>query len=502
MMNAWKLFAWALSFGMLSMAGWSAASDQVARSTLVIVQQDETLPVGPSSDDQIEASPSDLPATRQPPTVLADPLVAPDLMPEVSEAPIPSVADLLKEAGVQDDCVGCSGARCRCLGNPWKMPQPVLLNRMGIDVGGWVQHGITYNHRNPDSGFNGPVATNDLDSEYQMNQLWLYLSRPADTGGCGWAIGGHIDMIYGTDWRFGINHGLEDRINGLNDQRYGLVLPQFYLEVAYNDLSVKLGHFAAILDYEYIPAPPNPFYSHSYSYGYTVPLLVTGALADWKVNDQWSLQAGLHRGWMMFEDYNNDWDIMAGIKWNSLDQKTSVAYALSSGRQSFMPVVDANNDNRFVYSLVVQRQLTERLRYVMVHNLGYETNVPFLDGGDAQWYGLNQYLLYQINPRLSANMRAEWMRDDDGARIAGPGNIPGVAAWDGAGYAGDFYGLTFGLNWRPHGNLLFRPEIRYDWYNGQDSLFKDIDPSKPIRPFGNGDRDDQLTLGVDMVITF
>jgi hypothetical protein len=210
----------------------------------------------------------------------------------------------------------------------------------------------------------------------------------------------------------------------------------------------------------------------------------------------------LHRGWMMFEDYTNDWDIMAGIKWNSLDQKTSVAYALSSGRQSFQPVVDADNDNRFVYSLVVQRQLTERLRYVMVHNLGHETNVPLPGVDDAQWYGLNQYLLYQINPRLSANLRAEWMRDDDGVRIAGPGNIDGVAAWDGAGYAGDFYGLTLGLNWRPHGNLLFRPEIRYDWYNGENSLFEDIDPSKPLRPFGNGDRDDQLTLGVDMVITF
>jgi hypothetical protein len=80
---------------------------------------------------------------------------------------------------------------------------------------------------------------------------------------------------------------------------------------------------------------------------------------------------------MMFEDYNDDWDIMAGVKWVSLDEKTSVAYALSSGRQSFMPVVRpadvANDDNRFVYSLVFQRQLAERLRYVLVHNLGYET---------------------------------------------------------------------------------------------------------------------------------
>ncbi len=415
---------------------------------------------------------------------------------------MPSVESMLKDTFDKDSfdtCDQCSMRSCCCLGEPWKLPQPCMLERMGISVGGWLQHGITFNAQNPPSRFNGPVATNDRDSDYQMNQLWLYLVRPADTGGCGWAWGGRIDMLYGTDWRFGVNHGLEDRINGLNNQMYGMVIPQAYLEVAYNDLSVKLGHVAAILDYEMIPAPPNPFYSHSYSYGYTVPQLVTGVLADWKMTDQWSVQAGVHRGWMMFEDYNDDWDIMAGIKWAGCDGNTSVAFALSSGRQSLMPVIEANDDNRFVYSLVLQQKLTERLRYVLVHNLGYETGFPVGPEQeiDAEWYGLNQYLLYQINPCLAANLRAEWMRDDDGVRIAGPGNIDGISAWNGAGYAGNFYNLTAGLNWRPHANLLFRPEIRYDWYDGEDSPF----PGK-TRPFGNFNRDDQLTLGVDMVITY
>ena len=103
------------------------------------------------------------------------------------------------------------------------------------------------------------MGTNDWDSEYQMNQLWVYLTKPVDTGGYGWDIGGHVDMIYGSDWRFGINQGLEDRINSL-DHSYGLVIPQFYAEIGVNNLSVKLGHFAGILDYEAVPAVLNPFY--------------------------------------------------------------------------------------------------------------------------------------------------------------------------------------------------------------------------------------------------
>lgn len=377
------------------------------------------------------------------------------------------------------------------LGDPWTIPQPCLLEHFDIRMGGWLEQGITFNGHQVANQFNGPVATNDLDHEYQMNQFWLFFDRPADTGGCGWAVGGHIDMLYGTDWRFGINHGLEDRINGFNYQTYGMVIPQMYLEVAYNDLSVKLGHFAGILDYEVVPAVFNPFYSHSYGYGYGVPQLVTGVLANYKLNDQLSVQAGFHRGWMMFEDYNEDLDVMCGVKWAGADNKTVLAYAFSLGPQD-----PDGAQNRFVYSLVAQRQLSEKLRYVAVHNLGTQTNsAP--GGAVAEWYGLNQYFLYTINRCWSANLRFEWFRDDDGVRVAGPGNIPGVRAWDGAGYAGNFYELTLGLTWRPNENITFRPEVRWDWYDGRPSA----KPGNAL-PFNDGESSDQFLVGCDMIVTF
>lgn len=407
--------------------------------------------------------------------------------------------DLASYAGGSDlpSCVTAPSCQCgNCqAGQPWTMPQPGILQRLGFHMGGWLEQGITLNPYNSDDGFNGPVATNDWDDEYQMNQLWLFLDRKADTGGSGWAIGGHLDMIYGTDWRFGINHGLENRINGFDFQRYGLVIPQAYVEVAYNDLSVKLGHFAAILDYEAVPAVLNPFYSHSYSYGYTVPQLVTGVLAEQKLTERVSVLAGFHRGWQMFEDTNDTLDFMGGVKWNSANGRTKIAYAVSVGPQD--PPGDFNNipgdQDRFVYSLVVQQQLTERLQYVCVHNLGTERNAP-ATGTDAEWYGINQYFLYKLNACWSANLRAEWMRDDDGVRIAGPGNIPGVYAWSGRGFAGNFFDITAGLNWRPHANLVVRPECRWDWYDG---------PAGPTGlPFDGGNEANQFTFGVDAIVTF
>lgn len=391
-------------------------------------------------------------------------------------------------------CADCGGGWFACNPRePWKLPQPCFLQQHKTVLGGWLQQGITFNDHNPADGFNGPVATNDLANEYQMNQMWLYLHRPADNAGCGFAWGGHIDIMYGTDGRFGINKGLEDRIYGFNNETYGIVIPQFYLELAYSDLSVKLGHFAGILDYEAVPGPMNPFYSHSYSYGYTVPQLVTGFLADYKLTDQLSLQGGMHRGWMQFEDFNDAWDVMAGIQWQSCDRKTELRYALSSGKQSF----PFDDDNRFVSSIVFQHQVTEPLRYVLIQNLGVESD-PLGNGADAQWYGLNQYLLYTINRCWAANLRVEWMRDDDGVRIAGPGNIPGIRAWDGAGYAGNFYEMTLGMNWRPTGNWLIRPEVRWDWYDGPASFV----PGKPALPFDAGDSDQQTTFAVDAILTF
>lgn len=382
------------------------------------------------------------------------------------------------------DCCGSCGY---CAPDPWRLPQPCFMQRMGITMGGWLDQGATFNAVNPVSGLNGPVRTNDWDDEYQMNQLWLYFDRPANTGGYGFALGGHIDLMYGTDWRFYINEGLEDRINSLGND-YGLAIPQAYVEVAFNRLSVKMGQFAGILDYEVVPAIANPFYSHSLCYAFTVPQLVTGVLADYKVSQRLSFLGGFHRGWMKWEDNNDDLDVMSGVKLSTYDQRSSIAYAISSGPQD-----DAGVQDRFVHSLVVKHQFTDRLQYILVHNLGNEDDSG-PGGTDAEWYGVNQYFLYKINPRWTAGMRFEWLRDDDGVIVRGPPAALGIHGWPGFGYAGDFYEVTCGLSWRPHPNLLIRPELRWDWYDGLAGT--------PALPYDDGNRDDQFTAAFDAIITF
>jgi hypothetical protein len=52
-----------------------------------------------------------------------------------------------------------------------------------------------------------------------------------------------------------------------------------------------------------------------------------------------------------------------------------------------------------------------------------------------------------------------------------------------------------GLNWRPHPNLVVRPEVRYDWYNGSTNEAVKL-------PYDNGLHSTQFTTAMDMIVTF
>src|SRR5206468_186644 len=73
---------------------------------------------------------------------------------------------------------------------------------------------------------------------------------------------------------------------------------QAYLDVNVpvgNGLKLRAGRFYTIIGYESFDPRGNPFYSHSYIFN-NEPLVNTGLLAFYQLNDQWSLTGGLSRG--------------------------------------------------------------------------------------------------------------------------------------------------------------------------------------------------------------
>lgn len=392
--------------------------------------------------------------------------------------------DWCAEPCCDSGCASCRPCPCCSGRDPWTLPQPLVLQRLGITAGGFIEQGISVLANQPADRFNGPVALNDRDGEYQMNQLAFYLDRTVDTGGYGWDVGGNVCLLYGTDGFFTQAAGLEDNW-GQSQPYYQLALPQLYLDVAYNDLTVRMGHFFTILGYEAILAPENFFYSHAYTMVYGEPFTHTGLLAMYQMNDRWKISAGLHRGWNQFEDAggNDSMGLLAGVNWTSRDGRKEIGLALTSSEET------PADDKVVLYSLVGALHLTEKLSYVVQHDYGQSSASG---AAMAEWYGLNQYFLYDVNETWSAGLRFEWFRDDAGIRVTGarPNNL-----LNGASFPGDFYELTLGLNWTPHPNVILRPEVRWDWYDASH------DAVSPL-PYDTGEKASQFLFGCDLIVTF
>lgn len=382
-----------------------------------------------------------------------------------------------------------------------------FLKRHDLAVTGWINGGITFNEDNPASRFNGVQTFNDRDEEGQMNQLYLVMQKAVDTSGCDWSIGGRLDLLYGTDARFSKSIGLElhqdgnDRWN--NERFYQLAMPQAYVELGRNDWSIKLGHFYTIIGYEVVTAPDNFFYSHAYTFQYGEPFTHTGVLATKKVSDQFSYSIGLHRGWDQWEDAdpNDNLAFLGGVNFSDCDGRNKLALAISSGDELAPRTVPTQSDNRTIVSAVYTHQFSKCLTYIAQSDVGRQQNgsaaglTPGAGFDHAEWYGLNQYLLYQMSCNWWSGIRAEVFRDDDGTRVGADNSGSALSSGNPnvGPYEGTFYEVAVGLNYKPNAgkNLIVRPELRYDHFDGRVGASG--------QPYDDGFDDDQFTAAIDAI---
>lgn len=415
------------------------------------------------------------------------------------------------------------------LGNVHANSLTNLFKDNGLELGGWINGGATYNANNPSDGFNGAVTFADRANRFQLNQLNLFLQRNVESEGKKWDIGGRFDFLFGTDAIYAQAFGISafDENTGEPSNRgnwdlnlcckstrtYGIALPQAYLE-AYipvgNGLNIKAGHFYTPLGYETVPAPDNFFYTHAYILNSGEPFTHTGFLGSYTINQNWAIQGGATTGSATggwdggFDKQLDNWGGLANIRWNSNDQKTSVALGGTYGQT-------AVNEPWIMYSTVLQHWITPKTHWVLHHTHGWASNIN-LPGGiqNAAWYSINSHLTHDLLRDLSIGIRAERFHDRNGWRVFSPYRILSALNNKGVSYAGntpfisapaDYYAVTLGMNWKPAKrlkidwkpmrNISIRKNIRYDRADGIDMAF---------RPFDG--RKDQFLFSLDATIPF
>ena len=376
------------------------------------------------------------------------------------------------------------------LGNePWTLFNQD--NAHGIEAGGWINGGVMVN-ANGNRTRNDPTPFSNPAGEFLGNQVWGYVGKTADNGGCGWDWGARVDFVYGADgpdtqsfggtrkdWDFGWNTGGE----------YGSAIPQLYGELAYDDWLVKLGHFYTIMGYEVVQAPGNFFYSHAYTMTYGEPFTHTGMLAEYSYRPGTTIWGGYTLGWDTGFNGSTDAHTFLGGVRQDLGENVSVTYTVNAGRYGNGLGGSGNLGRVFMHSFVLDVQLTDRMNYVLLHDLAINSVPgvgPFGNLGNAEWYGITQYLFYEINCKLKAGVRFEWFDDADGLRIA--------TVNDGLNDL-HYFGATIGLNYQPCSNIMIRPEMRFDWTTSHSDMdFNDV--------FVNNTRSNIEVFGIDFIFTF
>jgi len=338
---------------------------------------------------------------------------------------------------------------------------------------------------------------NSRPDEVQLHQQWLYAERAIDTSS-GFDIGGRMDYIYGTDSQdtqaFGIDNDHWD--NGWdNGTDYGHAIPQLYVEAGYGDLSVKAGKFFTIIGWEVVAAPDNFFYSHAYTMYNSEPFTHTGALATYNAADDLTLYGGYVLGWDSgFED-NGD-AFLGGVSAGLTDDLT-LTYATVAGN-----FAKGGAEKGYMHSIVADYAVSDNLQYIIQSDL--------LDSEDdaglnvRETFGINQYLIYALNDCWSIGGRFEWWQvQADSTGFVGDGADAAAAAaivaggYNPADEEFNVYALTAGLNYRPNANVIIRPEVRWDWVDGNTDFLGAIDG-----PQLEDNDDDQFTFGMDTIFLF
>lgn len=417
------------------------------------------------------------------------------------------------------------------------------LKQHRIKIYGWGNPGLGYSSsRNS----NIPLSYAIVPNRVELDQLCLRAERVPDTvqtEHCDWGF--RSTMLYGIDYRWTTAAGWYPATKQLlqHNYLYGMdpveLYGMFYVPKVAKGLVLKFGRYISPPDIEAQLAPDNFTWTHSQMF--TVDCYTqTGILGTIKLNDNWSIQGGIHAG--------NDiapWD-KAAIP----SGEFFVRWVSKTNNDSIYAGCDSINNGRFRGARAV---LSQQQMIQSVNGLLSQAGVTNFDGSTFQYNNLQPpahdnlqqfnatwshrfnkkgtivtmteaYLLYQYNALVGGTVNNGPPHTYAG--LTGPGTyINGIAPAVGVvnytafkltdkdyicirpvdflmDYKGERTGFstaysTWTVNWTHRFNnlLCIRPEIRYDRalsYNNQTI----------VKPYDNGNRRFQFTFGLDLIARF
>jgi Putative beta-barrel porin-2, OmpL-like. bbp2 len=374
-----------------------------------------------------------------------------------------------------------------------------------FDLYGWIEAGITGNPNAPADNHNFGHVFTDRANEPLLNQMSIVAERVLDPNTTGFDWGFKFWFMYGSDSRYSKSLGLLDLATNARVQPdFWEISASVRLPIPSTDgLDLKIGKYQDPMTAEGGDPRGNIFYSHSYIFNFGHPGNETGILATLHVNKYLDLYAGINRGAnASIQDNNHSAAFEGGFGLHLLDGNLTVLGLTLDGPED----PHNNHDWRYLNDITTIWKVTKSFTSITDLNLVYDTLANGKWGG-----GVAQYFSYAINDWLQIGMRGEIWRDSAGffvsqfranndvIHFARGDNLSRSFPFDPSNLGGGkttYLELTWGLTIKPpmpkpFTGLLIRPEVRYD-----RAL------TDQFEPFSQNTSDDQVTLGLDVVMEF
>jgi hypothetical protein len=362
-----------------------------------------------------------------------------------------------------------------------------------FQIYGWVNFSgnISTSHPSKQSeNGNFPLVYDIRPNRMELNQIVLYVERLPDenqTDHIDWGF--RYSMLYGLDYRFTISRGwFSDQLLKHNSYS-GFDMPMVYLDLyipyVFQGMNIRIGRIISEPDIEAQLAPNNLMASHSILYGFD-PYCQEGIFTTTKINNQWTIQAGISDGtdvaiWQ--EDPGRQPTGTVMIQYTTPNQMDSFYFGdnvINNGQFGYnnMQQVVGTWTHKFNDKIYTATEGWYMWEYNAVDHPTAE--VPFRSGsfpvqnGYAPEWAVVNYTMFRIAPSAFFTVRNEYFNDKVGSRT---------------GFATDYSEHSIGITWWPDKLITIRPELRYDH-------------SYAERVYNNGTRHNQLAFTTDVIFHF
>jgi hypothetical protein len=350
---------------------------------------------------------------------------------------------------------------------------PLQTALSNTTISGYVDTAAEWNpgtDQNPNGGPRLPGYSYAKNDGFSLNAVDIAIDKPEDESP--WAAGYHVEMMFGPNNPVGISY-----VNsiGLNEIRQAFL--RLRMPVG-NGIDWQVGVWDTIVGYESNSDPLNPNYTRSY--GYTIePTTHTGILATYKVNDIITLQAGIadgsnvgggpagFNGTSAIESqkaYMGDIQFTAPDSAGFIKGATMTVAVIDSAGQGAAAGSTSYYAGATIPTPMSALKVGACFDYLDEHDGGVTGN----SANDSIW-NLALYSTFQATDKLSFNLRAEYLDDQD----AGAGAATSVYPLN----TGEEFTVTTQYNlWA---NVISRVEFRWDHVEHGNAFGANNSPGGP-----------------------